>query len=265
LQAVEALEMIVRGVEDAATRQAKHRAREYMIEGGQLWHVGGGKSQRVRVRVECVTPEGMRKIAEEEHKRGGHMGRDSMKFKLTNKYKTPVIDKVIMEAIQNCGECLNFGSAHIHALLQPIMRCHPFELLISDSLAMLKGKGRYKEIGLYLDTVSQWVFGFKYKTHGSAKTTTKALCAMFQGHAPWEVFMSDGGSHFDNEKVQQLCAEFGVKTEVVTKYSPWVNGLDEPDTVGDLEEDVCTGPGGRGMEEDGEVGRPTCELARAFR
>jgi hypothetical protein len=37
--------------------------------------------------------------------------------------------------------------------------------------------------------------------------------------------MLDGGSHFDNEEVQQLCAEFGVETEVITKYSLWVNRL----------------------------------------
>jgi hypothetical protein len=92
---------------------------------------------------------------------------------------------------------------------------------------MPKGRGGYKEIGLYLDTASQSMFGFKYKTHGSAKTTTKALQAMFQGHTLWEVSMSDGGSHFDNEEVRQLCAEFGVETEVVAKYSPWVNGLVE--------------------------------------
>jgi transposase InsO family protein len=150
-----------------------------------------------------------------------------MKLKLTDKFRTPAIDKILMDVIQNCGECLNFGSAHIHALLQPITRRHPFELLVGDYLAMPKGKGGYKEVGLYLDTASQRVFGFKYKTHGSAKTTRAALRSMFQGHAPWETFMSDGGSHFDNEEVRQLCKEFGVSTEVVAKYSPWVNGLVE--------------------------------------
>jgi hypothetical protein len=62
----------------------------------------------------------MRAEAEREHREGGHMGRDSMKLKLTDRFKTPVIDKLIMDTIQNCGECLNFGSTHLHALLQPI-------------------------------------------------------------------------------------------------------------------------------------------------
>jgi hypothetical protein len=127
LQAIEALETITKGGSDSTARRAKHRAREYMVEGGKLWHVGGGKSRRARTwrartRVKCLTPDEMRVQAEREHREGGHMGRDSMKLKLTDRFKMPAIDKLIMDAIQNCGECLNFGSMHLHTLLQPIMR-----------------------------------------------------------------------------------------------------------------------------------------------
>jgi hypothetical protein len=45
--------------------------------------------------------------------------------------------------------------------------------------------------------------------------------------APWETFMSDGGKHFDNKEVRELCEEWGTKTHVVPAYSPWVNGLVE--------------------------------------
>ncbi|KAJ7711794.1 hypothetical protein B0H16DRAFT_1744800 [Mycena metata] len=144
----------------------------------------------------------MRIEAEREHREGGHLGRDSMKLKLTDRFKTPAIDKILLDAIQNCGECLNFGSTHLHALLQPITRRHPFELLVGDYLAMPKGKGGYKE------------------THGSAVTTKAALNTLFTGYAPWETFQTDGGSHFDNADVRQLCGKFGVKTHVVAKYSP---------------------------------------------
>lgn len=139
LQAVEALETIAAGVDDKEMRWAKHKAAEYMIEGGKLWHVGGGRSRRARARVECITPAEMRTAAEREHHDGGHLGRDSMKLKLTDSFKTPTIDKIIMDAIQNCGACLNFGSAHIHALLQPITRRHPFELLVGDYTTILAG------------------------------------------------------------------------------------------------------------------------------
>jgi hypothetical protein len=91
-QAIEALETIAKGENESAVRRAKHRAREYMVEGGKLWHVGGGRSWRARARVECLTPDEMRTEAEREHREGGHMGRDSMKLKLTDRFKTPAID-----------------------------------------------------------------------------------------------------------------------------------------------------------------------------
>jgi hypothetical protein len=122
LQAIKVLATIAKGGDEKAVRRAKHRAHDYMVEGRKLWHVGGGKSRRARVRVECLTPEEMRAEAEREHREGGHLSRDSMKLKLMDRFKTPAVDKLIMDAIQNCGECLNFGSAHLHALLQPITR-----------------------------------------------------------------------------------------------------------------------------------------------
>jgi hypothetical protein len=39
--------------------------------------------------------------------------------------------------------------------------------------------------------------------------------------------MSDGGRHFDNNEVRQLCKEWGTETHVVPAYSPWINGLVE--------------------------------------
>jgi hypothetical protein len=75
----------------------------------------------------------------------------------------------------------------------------------------------------------QRLFGFKYKTHSSAVTTKSALKSLFHRYALWETFQTDGRSHFDNELVRSVCGVFGVKTHVVAKYSPWVNGLVEGD------------------------------------
>ena len=37
--------------------------------------------------------------------------------------------------------------------------------------------------------------------------------------------MSDGGKHFDNKEVRELCDKWGTKTHIVSAYSSWVNGL----------------------------------------
>ena len=39
--------------------------------------------------------------------------------------------------------------------------------------------------------------------------------------------MSDGGRHFDNAEVDELCEKWGSKHHVVSAYLPWVNGLVE--------------------------------------
>ena len=82
-------------------------------------------------------------------------------------------------------------------------------------------------MGVYLDTYSQHIWGFKYKTAGSAKTTKDGLVQIFQGYAPSETFMVDGGKHFNNKEVRELCEKWGTDVHVVSAYSPWVNGLVE--------------------------------------
>ena len=116
---------------------------------------------------------------------------------------------------------------HLHSLLNPIMRCHPFELLIRDYLSMPTRKGGFHNIGLYLNTYSQHVWGFMFKMVGSGSTMVKSLTNIFHNFALSETFMTDGASHFKCEEVEKFCEGWGTKTHVVAAYSPWVNGLVE--------------------------------------
>jgi len=65
------------------------------------------------------------------------------------------MDKSIVKAIMNCRRCKGFGSMHLHSLLQPITRHHPFELMVVDTLSMLKGKGSITKLGLWMDIYAQ--------------------------------------------------------------------------------------------------------------
>ena len=212
-----------------AKKRAHHRASEYMIEDGKLWRIAGGHHTRARSRVECITRTEATQRAKQEHESNGHWQRDSIKKSLLDQIWSPGLDASIVKGITDCGVCKNFGSGgtHLHALLDPITRRHPFELLVGDYLSLPTGKGGHHTVGLYLDTFSQHVFSYKYKTAGSAKTTLDSLTRTFQTYAPWETFMSDGGKHFDNKDVRELCGKWGTKTHVVSAYSPWVNGLVE--------------------------------------
>ena len=166
-------------------------------------------------------------LAREEHESNGHWQRDSVKKSLLDRIWSPGLDASIVKGITTCGVCKNFGGTHLHSLLDPITRRHPLELLVGDYLSLPVGKGGYHTIGLYLDTFSQHIFGYKYKTAGSAKTTVDSLEKIFYNFAPSETFMMDGGKHFNNKEVRELCKKWGTKTHVVPAYSPWVNGLVE--------------------------------------
>lgn len=227
LDVIDALEGVKNSKDLREQKRARHRALQYMIEGDKLWHVAGGTRARARARRECVTQEEAVQLAREEHEKGGHWHRDNVKIALLDKIHSPKLDQSIVKAVVDCARCKNFGSTHLHSLLQPITRRHPFELLVGDYLSLPVGKGGYHTVGLYLDTFSQHVWGDMFKTAGSAKTTIRSLDSICNTYAPPETFMSDGGRHFNNNEVKNRCAKWGTKHHVTPAYSPWVNGLVE--------------------------------------
>jgi transposase InsO family protein len=227
LEIIEALFSLDSDKPERERRRAKHRALGYIVEDGRLWRIADGKSTRARARVECVTKKEAMVLAKEAHENNGHWGRDLTKLQLMDRIASPSLDQSIVTALLECPQCKNFGSTQLHALLYPITRRHPFELLVADYLSLPKSKGGYHNVLLILDTYSQYVWGFKLKTYGTAKTTIAGLDAIVHSFRAPETFMTDGGSHFDNGDVRAWCSAHDAKHQVVAAYSPWVNGLVE--------------------------------------
>jgi hypothetical protein len=99
--------------------------------------------------------------------------------------------------------------------------------MVSDTLTMLKGKGGFIKVSLYVDMYSQHLWVDKLKMAASRKTTCKSLnniCTAFM--AP-EALMVDRGPEFNNDVVRNTCATRNIKFHIVPAYSPWINGLVE--------------------------------------
>ncbi|KIJ11411.1 hypothetical protein PAXINDRAFT_157324 [Paxillus involutus ATCC 200175] len=165
------------------------------------------------------------------HNTNGHWGRDLVKLKLMDKIWSPKLNQSIVTALLQCPQCKNFGSSHLHSLMYPITHQHPFELLVADYLSLPKGKGRFHNVLLILNTFSQYVWGFKLKVHGTVKTTVDGVKAVTCGFKVPEMFITDGGSHFNNGdllgRLKRLCSpglgedEYeNVKVENITKAWP---------------------------------------------
>src|SRR6266567_2041943 len=106
---IEALELINGEVTIKEKKRAQHRASEYMIEVGKLWHMGGGTRARARARRECVTQEEAAKLARKEHEQGGHWHRDGIKIALLDRIHSLKFNQSIVKAIMNCARCKCFS------------------------------------------------------------------------------------------------------------------------------------------------------------
>jgi transposase InsO family protein len=85
---------------------------------------------------------------------------------------------------------------------------------------MPPGKGGYHTLAVYLDTFSQYVWAFKYKTVGTAKTSVDTLSTISKAFIAPETFMTDSGTHFNNAIVQEFCDTYHYKHHVTLAYSP---------------------------------------------
>ena len=129
-----------------------------------------------------------------------------------------------VEAIMECTQCKGFGIQHINAPLSPIMRRYLFELLAGDYLKLPKGFGR-KNISLYIDVHSQYVWVQSFNHNGTDASTVQTLWHICDEFTMLAKFMADGGSHFDCEEVCTFAKKKNINLCTTATYAPWVNGL----------------------------------------
>src|ERR1700692_4623778 len=134
----------------------------------------------------------MVELAQIQHETGGQFMQDMVKLKLMDKYYSSRVDQAIVKGINSCGRCKSFGPTHIHSLLQPITRRHPFELFVADYLSMPLGTGGFHTIALIMDTLTCFRWGLKLKTKGTAKPTRAALKSICNAFNSPESLMVDG-------------------------------------------------------------------------
>ena len=145
-------------------------------------------------------------LAWEEHRNNRHFHRDNIKASLLNKIMSPKMDQSITKAILNCRKCKGFGTTHLHSLLEPITRRHPFELMVADTLSLPKGKGGFTKLGLWMDVYSQRLWVTKLKTAVTGKSSKKSygdICDLFTAS---ETLMADGGLEFNNNELKEACS-----------------------------------------------------------
>ena len=207
-----------------------------MIMEGQLWNVGDTLLIRAQAHLECIMEVEAKEMAGEIYRQGGHFHRDNIKAQILSKITCLKLDLAIKKVIKKCGKCKNFRPTYIHSLLEPITRCHPFELMAADMLSMPTGKGGYIKLGLFIDTYSWHLWIMKHKSVTTGKASRARYGHICNTFMPAETLMMDGGPEFDNKELRAECETRGMKLHITPAYSPWVNSLVEETNKKLLEE-----------------------------
>ncbi|KAG9123419.1 hypothetical protein FRC07_014963 [Ceratobasidium sp. 392] len=207
-------------------KRRAHRAEGYMVENGKLWLVGG-KHARAGTKVECIPHNEGFELAHSVHRAGGHFGRDMTVLALQQEYHWPRMRFHATEAVTTCPRCKNFGPRLLSALLRPITRAKPFDLIVGDYVSLPEGHGGFKTVLVLIDVYSRYLFAFASRKPGTGKFTVDALTKVSDLIAKPKSFMADGGSHFDCDEVRHWCEGNGTHPLTTPPYAPWTNGLAE--------------------------------------
>lgn len=211
---------------ERAQRRAAHRAVGFEVADGKLWRVAGKGSHRAP-RVECIPKREGLALALATHEATGHFGRDLTILTLQERYFWPNLRSDVITAITTCPRCRNFGPKLMSALLAPITRARPFDLLCGDYLSLPMGTGGYKTVLLLVDVYSRFTFGFMTRNAGTGSFTVECLEKLGDTIMTPASFMSDNGSHFDCKEVTDWAKHNQVTLIHSPAYTPSVNGLVE--------------------------------------
>ena len=78
--------------------------------------------------------------------------------------------------------------------------------------------GRFKTVLLITDMFSTFVWAYKLKSAGTGKSTLAGLHDLCLHYRKPDTFMTDGGTHFDNEEVNMYCEEKEIKHITMPAY-----------------------------------------------
>ena len=207
-------------------RHTMHQAEGFMIENNKLWRVSTQPRDCV-LRAEYQPTDNSFKLALQTHQSNGHFSVNALKLHLHNRHFWPGLNTDCCQVCIEYPQCKGFGPAKLNALLQLIWHVKPFDLTAGDYVSLPKSKGGFKTLGVYIDTCSNFVWVLKIKSAGTSSTTLDLLkCICLNYATPW-VFMTDGGSHFKNDMVDDFCIDNKIQHIVTPAYTPWVNSLVE--------------------------------------
>ena len=218
------------GYNDKQKQRLAYKAGPYTIIANTLYKQGKDGVLR-----RCVTSSEIPQTLKECHDNpaGGHFAGDVTARKiLQSGYWWPTLFADCTTYTRQCDMCQRIGkpTASSAMPLTPILALAPFEKWGIDFVGPINPPsrhGRYRYILVATDYVTKWAEAEATKTNDKvvvAKFLRENIMSRFG--CPKEL-VSDRGTHFVNDVIEELTTKFKIKHRLTTPYHPRANGQTE--------------------------------------
>lgn len=205
----------------AALDKVKRRAANYLLQNSLLRYKSGNAFLMVPL------PADRRKIVEQAHLLG-HFQEATTKERIMEQYYWPKMINDIRFVIDNCLPCIRHRKAASHehpAISLPVTGL--FDRVGIDCLFGLPETTEgYKGILVLTEYLSKFPYAVPIKSK-TASEVASHLLAYISLFGPPKELLSDQGTEFLNETVDNLSRLTGIERRVTSSYHPRTNGLTE--------------------------------------
>ena len=158
----------------------------------------------------------------------GHFSVDIMFNKIRDRYYWPQMYEDIKVYVQSCDACQRRGKYKRNEPLHPIPVHSPFYQIGIDFVGPLpRTKSRNKYIITAIDYLTKWPEAKAVPEATAEQTATFIYEEIICRHGCPTKILSDRGSHFKNQMIEELTKRFEIKHLFSTPYHPQTNGLVE--------------------------------------
>jgi len=207
-------------------RKTRGQAQRFLTKNNILYRKN---KNNLSLPLRVVKPDEVHNLIQRLHQDplSGHLGIENTFQRAQQRYYWPQMFEDIRKAIQHCDTCQRRGKPHNKEALHPLQVSTPFSRVGIDLLQLpLTTKGN-RQVIVATDYLTKWVEARALPDKSAASVAGFIYEDIICRHGAPKELLSDQGTEFLNQLVQEICRTFEVKRRVTTPYHPQTNGLTE--------------------------------------
>ena len=210
-------------LDSAERRKVSRKSRDFVISNGKLWY----KHPEGRL-LRAVKSEAVDRVVSDAHSGvcGGHYSSQITLWKVAAEYYWPTMRADVKEFCSRCHTCQSYGRKGLKAPNRPLVASAPFQLLGIDFIGPLPRSRGKRFVLAAIDYMTRWVEATSLK-RADSKSVVKFLDLLSSRFGIPGRIISDNGSAFISEQVQQRANSLGINWMFTAPYMPKSNGMIE--------------------------------------